>query len=232
MLRKIPLLFYTVVLLSRNLMEVEQLMANQSSPNASRDFTQTYWADLFLSLLYAGTILLFLAWVGLWQLPDAPPALVAATRSAWSWGISGVGGALIAAVFQRRLSALTLVWTVALAIALAVGAYLLRKPCVLPTSLASERWEMYEANVRTSVWDVDFTGSGFSCPPDASFPPTTTCKATGWGSQRAVERYSAPKDQNHCVFFGTLSGNTINGTYNCNNGGPFPWSAKVLSRTK
>src|SRR5580704_13522667 len=72
------------------------------------------WAELFLSLLYAGTVLLLLAWLARWELGDAPESLRSLEKivgQGWSWAVSAACGALVSLIFYRRISKLVLVWT-------------------------------------------------------------------------------------------------------------------------
>lgn len=186
----------------------------------------TTWADIFLSLLYAGTVLLFLAWVSGWELGQAPEALRSLEKIAgqgWSWAVSAACGALVSLIFYRRISNWVLIWTLILTISLGAAAYLLRKP----RPLASEHWKTTEANgLYSDDWHVKFDGSSFACPPSPNFNGGD-CTASGWGSTRAVVRYQSG-DNNPCNFIGTLSGDTVTGEYYCHIGGPYKWSAKIV----
>src|SRR5215469_12888074 len=91
-----------------------------------------YWADLFLALLYSGTLILFVAWVGRWDLPNPPEVLVKIIGSGWAWVTSAAAAALVTGIFRNRLSWVTLVWTIFLTVALSVAIYLLRTPRPIP----------------------------------------------------------------------------------------------------
>lgn len=84
-----------------------------------RNPSGVYWADLFLALLYSGTLILFVAWVGRWELPNPPEVLVKVIGSGWAWVTSAAAAALITAIFRTRLSWLTVVWTIFLTLGLA-----------------------------------------------------------------------------------------------------------------
>jgi hypothetical protein len=184
------------------------------------------WAELFLSLLYAGTVLLLLAWISRWELGDAPESLKSLEKivgQGWSWAVSAACGALVSLIFYRRISKLVLVWTLVLIVSLGGAAYLLRKP----RPLAPEHWATMEGSgLYHDDWHVKFDGSSFPCPPDPRFNGGA-CTASGWGSMRTVVRYESA-DSNPCNFIGVLSGDTVTGQYYCHIGGPYTWSARIV----
>lgn len=183
-----------------------------------------YWADLFLALLYSATILLFVAWLGKWELPNPPEVLVKMIGSGWAWVTSAAAGALVSFIFRNRLSWVTLIWTVFLTLALGGAIYVLRTPTPIPP----EHWQESEG-VRPDIgWVVKYDGSAFDCPWQGGISGAS-CTATGWGNLRAVHRFQAP-DGNECNFFGLVAGNTVQGTYTCHNGGPYPWKATVVPK--
>jgi hypothetical protein len=182
------------------------------------------WADLFLALIYAGTALLFLVWISGTTISNPPAGLQKVLGSGWSWAISACGGAVITLIFRNRLSKLVLTWTGVLIVALASAAFFLQTP----RPHAPERWkttEGFKLGDYQNEWDVKFDGSAFSCAPDKRFG-TTECRALAWGNDRAVQR-DRTSDDNPCTFFGTVAGDTIRGTYDCKNGGPWEWHAKI-----
>jgi hypothetical protein len=183
-----------------------------------------YWADLFLALLYSGTVILFVAWVSRWEIPNPPGVLEKVIGSGWAWVTSAASAALITAIFGNRLSRLTLVWTIFLTISLAGAIYVLRTPKSIPP----ERWKESEGGRPPIDWEVKYDGSAFSCPPVAGFSSQTLCTATGWDTLRAVHRFQAPSDNNQCNFFGLVAGDTVTGTYTCVNGGPYPWTSTIV----
>jgi hypothetical protein len=79
----------------------------------------------------------------------------------------------------------------------------------------------------TGSWDVKFDGSSFACDPQTPQFHGTQCRAIAWRDYRAVERFSAPTDSNTCTFFGKFADHKLTGTYHCNNGGPFVWTATI-----
>jgi hypothetical protein len=187
-----------------------------------------YWADLFLALLYSAAILLFVAWLGKWELKNPPETLVKIAGNAWAWVTTAAAGALVSFIFRIRLSWLTLIWTVFLTIALGVAIYMLRVPSPLPP----EHWQVSEGGGSPMQWDVTYDGSAFSCPPRPGFSPQTLCTATGWGIHRAIHRYQAPTDGNKCIFFGAAEGDTAKGDYHCQgfDNGQLHWSATIARR--
>ena len=187
------------------------------------------WGELFISLLYAGTLLLFLAWIGDWDLKKPPEALVKVLGSGWSWAISATGGALITLIFRNRISRWAMVWTICLIVVLGVGAYELRVPKPIPP----EHWHTTEGKradgsgpAFQNDWEVRFNGDTFQCAPNPDFGPNNYCRAAGWGNVRAVERYQSANN-NMCTFFGRVEGDTVTGDYHCNIGGTFRWSATI-----
>jgi hypothetical protein len=195
-------------------------------PISAATTSSTTWADLFLGLLYAGSILLFLTWISGWELGQAPESLKSLEKIAgqgWSWAISAASGAVVSLIFYRRISNWVLVWTIVLTMGLGVTAYLLR----MPRPLAPEHWQTTEANgLFSNSWDVKYDGSSFPCAPSPGFNGGL-CRASAWGSMRAVERYQ-PADNNPCSFFGSVTGDTVSGEYYCRIGGTYKWSARII----
>jgi hypothetical protein len=185
----------------------------------------TTWAELFLSLLYAGTVLLLLAWLARWELGQPPESLKGLEKivgQGWSWAISAACSALVSLIFYRRISNLVLVWTLVLIVSLGVAAYFLRAP----RFLAPEHWKTTEANgMFGNDWQVKFDGSSFPCAAAPGFNGGS-CTAYGWGDIRAVDRFYSP-DNNPCTFIGKVSGDTVIGHYYCRIGGPYNWTAKI-----
>lgn len=183
-----------------------------------------YWADLFLALLYSGTIILFVVWVGDWKLPNPPEVLVKMIGSGWAWVTSAAAGALVSFIFRNRLSWVTLIWTVFLTIALGGAVYVIRTPKPIPP----EHWQESEGAHTPISWDVTYDGSEFDCPWQVGISGAS-CTATGWGNLRAVHRLRAP-DNNECNFSGLVAGTTVQGTYTCHNGGPYQWNATIVPK--
>ncbi len=94
----------------------------------------------------------------------------------------------------------------------------------------AETWSITEgvSGEWSGTWDLPVAGQFFDCSQTSTSGDTLTAKcAFSRDENNITVRKVDVSDGNTCSYSGRQNGTNIVGTYYCNSGGPYNWSATV-----